>query len=137
VVNTPGYSAALSRIDTYPLGDEDIVWGVHRYANVKVDFGSADRVDERRAWADRSLDQAVIVDTVGSRAAEEFDPLSPWLTGFLDFVSEWVRDEDGSGAIGFVWRWYDDNTMTVRTGRLTSWGRLYFERYIRQVPGRH
>ena len=73
----------------------------------------------------------------GSRAAEEFDPLSPWVTGFLDFVADWVRDEDGSGAIGFVWRWYDDNTMTRRTGRLTSWGRLYFDRYIRQVPGRH
>jgi hypothetical protein len=137
VVNTPGYSASLSRIDTYPLGDENVIWGVHRYANVKVTFGDTDRVDERRAWADRSLDRAVIVDTVGSRAAQEFEPLSPWVAGFLDFVSQWVRDEEGSGAIGFVWHWYDDNSMTRRSGRLTHWGQLYMSRYIRQVPGRH
>lgn len=137
VINTPGYSAALSRIDTYPLGDDGVVWGVHRYANVKVTFDDLDRVDERRAWADRSIDRAVIVDTVGSRAAKEFEPLSPWVAGFLDFVSDWVREEEGSGAIGFVWRWYDDNTMTRPSGALTPWGRLYVNGYLAQVPGRH
>jgi Cellulase (glycosyl hydrolase family 5) len=136
VVNTPAYSSDLSRIDTYPLGDDALVWGVHRFANVKVKFAATDRVDERRSWADRTLTRAVIVDQVGSRAASEFAPLTPWVAGFLDFTTDWVRNSEGSGAIGFVWRWYDDNTMTNRAGKLTTWGRVFVEHYLRQVPGR-
>ena len=78
----------------------------------------------------------MIVDMVGSRSSPEFRPLSPWLTGFLTFVRDWVRDDEGSGAIGFVWRWYGANTMTSSSGRLTPWGRLFRRQYLQQVPGR-
>jgi hypothetical protein len=136
VVNTPNYSADLSKIDSYPLGDDSIIWGVHRFANFKLNFTERERVDERRSWAGRTLERAVIVDMVGSRSSPEFRPLSPWLTGFLTFVRDWVRDDEGSGAIGFVWRWYGANTMTSSSGRLTPWGRLFRRQYLQQVPGR-
>ena len=136
VVNTPNYSADLSKIDSYPLGDDSIIWGVHRFANFKLDFTERERVDERRSWAGRTLERPVIVDMVGSRSSPEFRPLSPWLTGFLTFVRDWVRDDEGSGAIGFVWRWYGANTMTSTSGRLTPWGQLFRQRYLQQVPGR-
>jgi hypothetical protein len=136
VVNAPGYSAFLSKIDSYPLGDDNIVWGAHRYANAKTEFGPAQRHEERHDWADRSLEKAVIVDEVGGQAVPEYLPYSPWLRGFIDFVAHWVNERDGSGAIAFVWHWSDANTMTDAAGGLTPWGRLFLDRYVRRVPGR-
>ena len=57
VVNTPNYSADLSKLDSYPLGDDAIIWGVHRFANFKISFDARERVDERRAWAGRTLER--------------------------------------------------------------------------------
>ena len=137
VINTPGYSASLARIDSHPLGDDNIVWGVHQYANARLSFGGPERTEERNDWADRTLhDRAIIVDEVGGQAYPEHPPYSPWLPGFIDFVVEWIKHRNGSGAVGFVWHWSDSNTMTDAAGALTPWGRLYLDQYLRRVPAR-
>jgi hypothetical protein len=135
VVNTPDYSRDLSRIDSFPLDDENIVWGVHRYATTDVEFSAAERLDERRAWADRSLDRAVILDEVGG-AGPGLGPYSPWLSGFLDFVFDWTENRNGGGAIGFVWRWSDTNSMTDADGELTEWGQAFVRRFLNESPSR-
>ena len=116
VVNTPDYSADLTRVDSYPLGD-DASSGASTATRTSSPLRPISTAWTSAAlWADRSLERPVIVDVVGSRAAPAFRPLSPWVAGFLDFVRDWVRDENGSGAIGFVWRWYGANTMTESSG---------------------
>ena len=136
VVNTPNYSSDLSRIDTYPLQDDSVIWGVHRFANLRTEWTEAERQDERRAWANRTLDQAVIVDAVGSRAAPRFPALTPWVEGFLDFTTEWIAENDGSGVTAFVWHWYGANSMTKGSGALTDWGQLFVNRYLQRISGR-
>lgn len=123
VVNTPDYSSTLSGIERHPLGDDNIVWGVHRYPTSGLKFTAANAAAERRAWAGQAREHAVVVDEVGG--AGPGDPISPWLPGFLDFVARWEKDEGGSGAIGSVWHWSDGNSMTTEGGELTPWGRLY------------
>ena len=66
VINTPGYSANVSKIDSYSLHDDNLIWGVHQYANARLSFGGPERTEERHDWADRTLDnRAIIVDEVG------------------------------------------------------------------------
>lgn len=135
VVNTPDYSKDLTRVDSFPLADANVVLGVHRYSTTNEPFTELDRREERRAWADRSLERAVIVDEVGG-AGPALGPFSPWVAGFLDFVADWTRSSNGSGAIGFVWRWSDANTMTAAGGVLTPWGEAFVRRYLNRDPSR-
>ena len=104
-----------------------MIWGVHRYANVKRSTSrSVDRVEERRSWADRTLDRAVIVDTVGSRDTDEFRPaLAVGRPGSSTSCRTGCATSDGSGAIGFVWRWSDANSMTGAVRAAHALGRRY------------
>jgi hypothetical protein len=135
VVNTPDYSRDLSHVDSFPLGDDNIILGVHRYSTTDRPFEDTDRQQERSAWADRSLEHAVIVDEVGG-AGPGLGPFSPWLAGFLDFVADWTRTRNGSGAIAFVWHWSDSNSMTASDGGLTPWGEVFVRRYLNSDPSR-
>jgi Cellulase (glycosyl hydrolase family 5) len=127
VVNTPSWSATLAGIDAFALGDRNVVYGVHAYANDRTAFAAG---EEERAWGHASRDHAVVVDEVGSWNGPERANSEAWLAGLIPFVRDWVAKRGGAGAVAFVWRWSDPNTMTAPDGRLTSWGSLFTRGFL-------
>jgi hypothetical protein len=135
VVNTPQWSSSIENVPSYPLGDPNLVFGVHAYGNNRQGVTGADVPDYQRAMNSGTGQLAVIVDEVGSWNGPTFANSFNWLQEFVDLVRGWVLQGTGSGAIGFVWRWSDPNTMVAPGGGLTPWGTLFARRYLQPVPG--
>jgi hypothetical protein len=51
----------------------------------------------------------------------------------IRFTRRWVERRDGSGLVGFAWRWSDGNSMTRRGGGLTPWGRAFVKGYLGRI----
>lgn len=132
VVNGPSFSWDLSQVDAYPLGDDDVIYGAHRYANNEPTFSEAQQAEVDRLWGGLAVDHAVIVDEVGAYDGPTFANSPAWTEGFLAYVTDWVQHRGGSGAIGFTWRWYDGNSLTDARGALTPWGQT-FDRFLRNL----
>jgi Cellulase (glycosyl hydrolase family 5) len=135
VVNTPLWSSSVENVPSYPLGDSNLVFGVHAYGNNRQGVTGADVPDYQRAMDSATGQLAVIVDEVGSWNGPAFANSFNWLQEFVDLVRGWVLQGGGSGAIGFVWRWSDPNTMVAPGGGLTPWGSLFVRRYLQPVAG--
>jgi hypothetical protein len=135
VVNTPSFSWDLSQADRYPLGDPNIVYGAHRYANDNLTFSKSERDDVEKKWAPLAKNRAVIVDEIGNWDGPQFRNSERWTRDFVRYVRAWVDRRGGSGAIAFNWRWSDPNTMVDGRDRLTPWGRIFAREYLARVPG--
>lgn len=134
VLNTPNYSSDLSKVDQYPLGDPDVVYGAHAYANNHLGVGAPERALYEGLWAGLARRHAVIVDEVGNFNGPNLPNSAQWASEFMTFTRDWVRQGGGSGAIGFTWHWVDPNTMTGDDGALTPWGRTFVDTFVRQLP---
>jgi Cellulase (glycosyl hydrolase family 5) len=134
VINTPNWSSSVEQVAVYPLGDPNLVFGVHDYGNNRAGVAGSDVTDYQRSWASTDGPLAVMVDEVGSWNGDRFANSANWLRQFVALVRGWVMHGRGSGAIGFVWRWSDPNTMTSGN-QLTDWGRLFVRDYLQAVPG--
>lgn len=133
VVNTPGWSWNLAPIAFYPLGDDQLVLGAHRYANDEPRFHAGERAEVRRSWARLAQQRPVLLDEVGNYNGPEFANSEAWTRGMVDFAARWVREDEGAGVVAFNWRWSDPNSLTDPDGGLSSWGRSFVERYLRRV----
>jgi hypothetical protein len=135
VVNCIAWSFDCSQILTYALGDRNLIYGAHWYGSGAATFDARQRADADAQWANLATRVPMIVDEVGTESNPgQTSPLT-WSRGFLAYVSDWVSTRQGSGCIGFVNSWSDDNTMTdLPSGRWNAWGQTFIESYLRQVP---
>jgi len=135
VVNAPAFSWDLSRIDRYPLHDQAIVYGVHRYGNDDGAFGPAQQADSDGSWANLSATHAIIVDEVGEFNGPVRRNSLRWLQGFMRYAANWVNRRGGDGLIAFTWYWPDPNGMSNADGSLRTWGRVFYNLYMQRVGG--
>lgn len=133
VVNTPGYSWDLTGIRDYPLGDEDLVLGAHRYANDATGLTEQDRREIEEGWARMARTRPVLLDEVGNYNGDGFANSVAWTRDMIDYARRWVERGQGSGVVAFNWRWSDPNTLTSPDdGELTEWGRIFVERFLEE-----
>ncbi len=135
MVNTPGYSWDLSGVRQHPLGDDQVVLGAHRYANANTRLGPKQRQEIDAAWAGLARRRAVVLDELGNWNGAQFANSAAWTRDMVRFARSWVAKRDGSGVVGFAWRWSDANTMTLPGGRLTAWGRVFVRGYLGRTDG--
>jgi hypothetical protein len=125
VINVPNYSTDLRPIDRYPLGDDDLIYGAHRYGNTNPTFSPRERQAVGEDIAGPARTHAVIVDEFGNYNGSQFPNSMLWTSGMTAWTSKWVASGQGQGAIGFTWRWTDGNTMVDSRNDLTPWGKLF------------
>jgi hypothetical protein len=162
IVNGVTWSWDLSQVASHPLGDGDVVFGAHRYANDCATFDDTPSAESpngqisavNRLWAGLSATLPVVVDEVGN-----YDGPAPgydagcngsgphtwnaftWVQSYVPWLTDWVNRRSGDGVIAFNWRWEDGNTLTgspTETGpteKLNAWGALYRSAYLRRVGG--
>jgi Cellulase (glycosyl hydrolase family 5) len=134
VVNTPGYSWDLTGIRRYPLDDENLVLGAHRYANDAHGLTGAGRREVEIGWARMARTRPVVLDEVGNYNGEGFANSVDWTREMIDYARRWVGQGEGSGVVAFNWRWSDPNTLTSPgDGRLTEWGRIFVRRFLEDI----
>jgi hypothetical protein len=129
VVNCIAWSFDCSQALTYPLGDDQLIYGAHAYGAGATTWDPAQQADADAKWAYLSARVPVIVDEVGTTVP----PTSPltWSQGFLTYVVHWVRERSGSGCIAFVNSWSSDNAMIdATTGKWNAWGQTYIDSYL-------
>jgi Cellulase (glycosyl hydrolase family 5) len=132
LVNTPHWSSSLDRVDAFGLGDDNVVFGVHAYANDRPAF---DPAEAQAAWARVARRHAVVVDEVGAYNGAGFANADAWVRGLVAFLPRWIADGGGAGALGFTWRWSDPNTMTLPDGTLSPWGELFAQGFLARAHG--
>jgi hypothetical protein len=132
MVNAPGYSWDLSGVPTHPLGDDQVVFGAHRYANEQTELGPKQRAEIEAAWAALGERRAVVLDELGNWNGPEFPNSLAWTRDMVGYTRRWVAQRGGAGLVGFAWRWSDANTMT-RGSRLTPWGRVFVHGYLGRI----
>ena len=115
VINTPAWSWDHARIDEFPLGDANLIYGVHRYANDNPTFSPAEAAECDQKWAAKAARHAMIVEEVGAYNGSQFANALTWNEGFIDYVTDWVLRRGGDGAIAFAWHWTDQNTSPTPT----------------------
>jgi Cellulase (glycosyl hydrolase family 5) len=131
MVNTPGYSWDLTGAREYPLGDEDVVLGAHRYANDATSLTPEARREIERGWARLAARRPVVLDEVGNYNGDGFGNSVEWTREMIDYARRWVERGEGSGVVAFNWRWSDPNTLTSpEGGELTEWGRIFVNRFL-------
>lgn len=133
MVNTPGYSWDLSGVRRHPLGDRQVVLGAHRYANANTRLGPQQRSEIDGAWASLGRRRPVVLDELGNWNGPEFPNSLAWTRDMVRFARRWVERREGSGIVGFAWRWSDGNSMTRLGGGLTPWGRAFVRGYLRRT----
>ncbi len=142
VVNTVYWSSDLSKIGQYPLADDNLIYGAHRYGNENAKFSDALRREYDLKWADlaRTSRFAIILDEVGAWNGPQFVNSLEWASGFMDYVADWVNRRGGDGAIAFNWFWSDSNSLTgdwrrgISDNVLTRWGEIFFRQYVQKAP---
>jgi hypothetical protein len=139
VVNTIDWSWVLTKIVAYPLNDNNIIYGVHRYPNpgTGFTFNAADQADCDNMWANLSRNFAIIIDEVGP--TNDGEVYLAWAQNFMDYVTNWVHIRGGAGAIAFVFYWSDGNSMTGDSLQSNSnnvwdqWGKIFYNSYLTKV----
>lgn len=150
VINGPYWSGRLNRIMEFPLGDNNLVYGAHKYANSNTDFWtqSLTDVEQYRTGIADDVPYAVIVDEVGNSGGGKVS--LTWSAGFMDYLREWVsgvnshvengitynHSTGGDGVIAFTWRWSDGNTLIDWQGfTLRPWGEIFVNQYMSAFAG--
>jgi len=131
VINCIDWSWDCSQINSYPLGDNQIIYGAHRYGSGASAWSASDSADADAKWANLATQVPVIVDEVGAYNP----PASPmsWSVGFLGYVTNWITTRQGAGAIAFNQYWSDPNTMQDANGAWNPWGMTFINSYIAKV----
>jgi len=134
VVDGVWWSWDLTRIDDFSLGDGNVIYAAHRYANNHATFDAAERGSADQQWGDAAAQHAILVEEVGAFNGPGMGNSPEWLRGFLDYAADWVNHRGGVGAVAFNWHWVDPNTMTHDDGTLTQWGQDFVDHYLNRVP---
>jgi hypothetical protein len=139
IVNTIGWSWDLSQIASYPLHDNNIIYGAHRYPNPATHFifNATDQASCDTMWANLAEQFPVIVDEVGAENNKQ--TYLAWNQKFIDYVTTWVNTRGGDGAVAFVYYWSDGNSMTgdrqhsTNDGVRNQWGNIFYDHYLTKV----
>ncbi len=135
IVNTIGWSWDLSQVGSYPLHDNNIIYGAHRYPNpaTHFTFNAADQASCDTMWANLAAQFPIIVDEVG--AENNRQTYLAWDQKFIDYVAAWVNTREGAGAVAFVYYWSDGNSMTEDSqhGVRNQWGNIFYDHYLTKV----
>ncbi|MGH9073642.1 MAG: cellulase family glycosylhydrolase [Acidimicrobiales bacterium] len=120
----PRVATDLLRLDKHLNGSADVLFANHRYANASTCFCGA----ERREWqggVGTYVGRFPILGTEYGNFDHQGPPQPRWDRQFLTYLSQHAIPHGLNGAMFFVWRWIDPNSMTTAgTARLTSWGRI-------------
>ncbi len=133
VINTVSWSWDLSKIETYPLGDGNIIYGAHRYGNNHATFDASEQSACDKLWANLSTTHAIIVDEVGAWDFSGVRNSFAWVQSFIDYTANWVNHRGGAGLIAFVWYWSSPNTMVNVNGSLNDGGSWFNTHYLQHV----
>jgi hypothetical protein len=131
VINCIHWSWDCSQIAQYPLGDTNLIYGAHRYANGHTSFDTSEQQAADEMWANLATQFPIIVDEVGAKYNP--DTQLGWNRGFMSYLVNWVKTRQGDGVIGFVYRWSDANSMLDRQGNLNLWGHIFFDDLIKPL----
>ncbi|MGZ3610714.1 MAG: cellulase family glycosylhydrolase [Ktedonobacteraceae bacterium] len=139
VVNAVDWSRGLGKIASYPLNDSNIIYAAHRYPDAMTNFtfNAIDQADCDSEWADLTAQFPIIVEEVG--IVNDMKVYPAWGQAFMNFVSNWVKNRGGAGAVGFVYYWSDGNSMTgepqhyLSNGVRNQWGEIFYESYLTKV----
>jgi hypothetical protein len=118
----PDAADELIDLDTDLLGEPNLMFAIHRYANDRTCFCD----DELEQW-ERSVgrhigDYPIIVTEVGN-VNEGFPAQPQWVDQFVDHLVTDGVDRGLNGVLAFTWRWQDENSMTEWDGvNLTAFG---------------
>jgi hypothetical protein len=133
VINCIAWSFDCSRIFDFPLRDQALVYGAHRYGGGAATWDAVQQAETDLAWANLAARVPVIVDEVGTNSSKS-SPLA-WSRGFLSYVVDWVMHRGGDGCIAFVNSWSDDNMMIdAVTGGWNAWGQTFIASYLKALP---
>ncbi len=118
----PDVADELLQLDTELLGEPNLLFAIHRYANDSTCFCG----DELVHWEDtvgQHIDEYPIVVTEIGNVNEGFPPQPQWVDQFVDHLVNEGVDDGLNGVLAFTWRWQDENSMTDWDGvNLTPFG---------------
>jgi hypothetical protein len=123
----PDAADELLEVDTDLLGQPNLLFAIHRYANERSCFCD----DELEQWESNVgqyiADYPIIVTEVGN-FNEGMAPQPEWVDQFVDHLVTDGIDSGLNGVLAFTWRWEDQNTMTESDGvSLTPFGNQMVE----------
>jgi hypothetical protein len=132
LVSVPDRGRDLRPLARYALADRDVVYGVHRFGGTKRSaFTASERRLVNRLWAGRpSARRAVVVDEIGRAASADHHDRTRWTDGYTGFVTDWVLNRGGDGAIALGWNADGINSLNRPNGSLTRWGRTYGRTFL-------
>lgn len=135
VINSVRYSSDLSKIGQYPLLDDNLIYGIHKYGNNNTTLTEKLINDYNAEWANLALGSkyAFVIDEVGNFNGENFINSISWTSNFIDFATDWVANRGGDGVIAFNWYWSDANSLTTKNNELTAWGIIYKKQYLDKI----
>ena len=117
----------LLDLDAELLGEPNLLFAIHRYANDRTCFCD----DERDQWernVGQYIDEYPIIVTEVGNVNEGFPPQPQWVDQFVDHLVTDGVDNGLNGVLAFTWRWQDENSMTeADTVTLTSFGSRIIE----------
>ncbi len=112
----------LLELDTELLGQPNMLFAIHRYANDRTCFCDNERAEWERNVG-RYIDEYPIVVTEVGNVNEGFPPQPQWVDQFVDHLVTDGIDNGLNGVLAFTWRWQDLNSMTEADAvTLTSFG---------------
>jgi hypothetical protein len=123
----PDAADELLELDTELLGEPNLMFAIHRYANDLTCFCD----DELAQWENdvgQHIDDYPIIVTEVGNVNEGFPPQPQWVDQFVDHLVTDGVEAGLNGVLAFTWRWQDENTMTDWDGvSLTPFGARIIE----------
>jgi hypothetical protein len=118
----PDAADELLALDTELLGQPNLLFAIHRYANERTCFCDDELAQWERSVGRHIEEYPIIVTEVGN-VNEGFPPQPQWVDQFVDHLVTDGVESGLNGVLAFTWRWQDENTMTEWDGvQLTSFG---------------
>ncbi len=118
----PDAADELLELDAELLGQPNLLFAIHRYANDRTCFCD----DEPAQWernVGQYIDEYPIIVTEVGNVNEGFPPQPQWVEQYVDHLVTDGVDSGLNGVLAFTWRWQDQNTMTESDGvTLTPFG---------------
>ena len=138
VINSIRYSSDLSQIEEYPLPDNNLIYGIHRYGNNNPDLSQALTQEYNAQWGELAANSnyAFIIEEVGNYNGSSFLNSITWTSEFIDFATDWVNNRGGDGVIAFNWYWSDGNSLTTDSKDLSAWGLIFKKQYLDKVSAK-
>ncbi len=118
----PDVADELLDLDAELLGEPNLMFAIHRYANDRTCFCDDELAQWERTVGQHVDDYPIVVTEVGN-VNEGFPPQPQWVDQFVEHLVTDGIDSGLNGVLAFTWRWQDENSMTESDSvTLTSFG---------------